>query len=232
MVAAHPLPGFAVGASEPWKALTWEERQRTLAGIVPEARPYFERLIDTAKEWGMRPWIITALRTCKEQDGLSQSAVSGCKSWHTLGRAIDVQLQSDDGKVDEREPYEYLGEWWESLGGTWGGRWKKSYPNGIKPFQNAGAGDVVHFQWTPPPLTSSVPPSICDHTDCEASVDRYLTREWKKPSGRLPEVWEAGTIPTPIMTVKSKPNVTDLVLVGLSVATVVLIARGLKQRGS
>lgn len=255
LAAQHPIPGLETGltpqqhpyafigmaeqqhshavigaAARPWEALSAEKRLHTLDGIVPEARPYFERLMSTARDWGMRPWIISALRTCREQDGLSQSAVRSCKSWHTLGRAIDVQLQSADGKVDDREPYEKLGEWWESIGGTWGGRWERSYPDGIEPFRNAGPGDVVHFQWTPPPLTTSVPPTLCDHSDCEGTRERYLAAEWRKRGGHFPEQWaEGATHPLIAKPPTARASGAQWLLVGIASLTLLTL---LGRRGA
>ena len=153
-----------------WRGLEWK---RDLNGTVPAARPHFEQLIAQAKAWGMRPWLISALRPCtKVKPG---SKVAGCRSWHALGRAVDVQLQSARGKIDDREPYEKLGRWWEEKGGIWGGDFG-GYPNGVPGFEKAGPGDVAHFQWTDG--LAVVPDSICSHDDCEASVASYLDSQW------------------------------------------------------
>ncbi len=51
------------------------------------------------------------------------------KSKHQRWRAGDVLVLAWDGNKFQSkwrpiEPYEILGEFWEGLGGTWGGRWK------------------------------------------------------------------------------------------------------------
>ena len=65
------------------------------------------------------------------------------KSRHQRWRAGDILILAWDGrrfqsKWRPREPYEILGEFWEDLGGTWGGRWKE---RGITAFD-----DPYHFQ--------------------------------------------------------------------------------------
>lgn len=105
-----------------------ENLHHTLDGIVPAARPYFDALLARAESWGMQPVIGDALRTCADQAATSQID----RSWHVFGRAVDLQLRGADA-------YRRLGEWWESVGGTWGGRWTVTYPPD---------GDFQHFQWS------------------------------------------------------------------------------------
>lgn len=44
------------------------------------------------------------------------------KSCHKLRLAIDLNLFKDGKFLDTTEDHKELGEWWESQGGTWGGR--------------------------------------------------------------------------------------------------------------
>lgn len=53
------------------------------------------------------------------------------KGFHPKGLAIDLNAFVDDIYLRETESYAVLGEYWESLGGTWGGRWN----------------DGNHFSW-------------------------------------------------------------------------------------
>lgn len=54
----------------------------------------------------------------------------GCgirNSVHCVGLALDLCVYSEDGKyLTDIEFYRALGEYWESLGGSWGGRFKDS----------------------------------------------------------------------------------------------------------
>lgn len=163
--------------------LSAKQRLHSLAGIVPEARAPFDELLAQAKAWQMSPYISSALRTCKEQGALKgQSAVSSCKSWHTLGRAVDLELRNEDGSPGDRGTYELLGEWWEAHGGIWGGRWLKSYPEGLAGFPEAGPGDPVHFQWTGKAI--GVPAALCPSglnlDECQRAADHYLTYQWSR----------------------------------------------------
>lgn len=53
------------------------------------------------------------------------------KSCHKIRLAVDFNLFKDGNYLSTMEHYQVLGEYWESLGGTWGGRF--------------GSGDANHF---------------------------------------------------------------------------------------
>jgi len=64
--------------------------------------------------------------------------VAAGKSWtrhslHLHGLAMDIFLWLDGKLTWNWEDYLFLGEYWEKLGGVWGGRWKTR--------------DAVHFQY-------------------------------------------------------------------------------------
>jgi hypothetical protein len=44
------------------------------------------------------------------------------KSFHKLRLAIDLNLFKDGKFLEGTEHHKELGEWWESIGGSWGGR--------------------------------------------------------------------------------------------------------------
>lgn len=44
------------------------------------------------------------------------------RSYHKLRLAIDLNLFKDGVYLEGTEAHRPLGEWWESQGGTWGGR--------------------------------------------------------------------------------------------------------------
>ena len=44
-------------------------------------------------------------------------------SLHYIRLAIDLNLFKDGEYLDQGDDHQYLGEYWESLGGSWGGRW-------------------------------------------------------------------------------------------------------------
>lgn len=144
-----------------------QERLKTLAYLVPDARAAFEKLIAEANTRGVHPTIVSAVRTCCEEHNLASAKGKGTRSWHVLGRAVDIELHLGAPADDPAKFYRELGEWWEALGGTWGGRWTTSWPNA--PGVPGAAGDVMHFQFTPPPL-GDIPPAELWPTGAECSV--------------------------------------------------------------
>ena len=52
-------------------------------------------------------------------------------SFHYKRLAIDLNLFRDGKYLTQTEDHQPLGEFWESIGGTWGGRW----------------GDGNHYSW-------------------------------------------------------------------------------------
>lgn len=160
----------------PWDQFTKDERLHTLSALVPEAREPFARLLEQAKIWNMGPAIVSARRTCDEETHLAASNMKDkTRSWHVLGRAVDVELR---GKVRD---YKKLGEWWEDQGGTWGGIWTSLYPQA--PGVPGMSGDVMHFQWTHG--AEAVPRDIWDPSlPCDEKVNDYMAREWNTEPGR------------------------------------------------
>ncbi len=153
----------------------------TLDDLIPEVRPHFEELFAQAADMGLSTWIGPrgAGRTCAQQNALSPAATgaSGCQSWHVLGRAVDLQIRPWSYK-----DYRALGEWWESIGGFWGGRW----------LQFGEMGDSAHFHWPEEGFPPGVPPgcpSGAGEAACEEYRDRYLTEAaaYRRPLG----VWTA-----------------------------------------
>lgn len=144
----------------------------TLDDIVPDARGKFRELLQIAEELGMKPAIRSAGRTCAEQlalygQGSSTTQANLCRSWHVLGRAIDLNLHPNDCAT-----YTELGEIWEDMGGQWGGRWK----------QFGDCGDAGHFQYAP---GAAVPESVCPNDisvhECDRIREAYLVAEGNQP---------------------------------------------------
>lgn len=131
------------------------QRLKTLAWLVPDAREAFERLLAEATRRGYLPSIVSAVRTCAEETNLaSNPSRTPKRSWHVLGRAVDIELHLGAPKDDPAKFYRELADWWVQQGGTWGGHWETSF----QPFPGVTT-DVMHFQWTPglgdsPPRTT------------------------------------------------------------------------------
>lgn len=73
------------------------------------------RLIDKAFELGFEVTLGDAYRDPRCPYGRPQS-------YHKQRLAIDLNLFRDGHYLVETEDHRELGEWWESVGGTWGGR--------------------------------------------------------------------------------------------------------------
>jgi hypothetical protein len=102
-----------------------------LSELTPDTRARVEELLGAASELGIEAKITSGLRSCAEQTLLHEKGitpVTGCRSWHVQGRAVDLYIGSWDPAA-----YAPLGARWEKMGGIWGGRW----------------GDAVHFEWHP-----------------------------------------------------------------------------------
>lgn len=92
------------------------------------------KLICFAYGQGITLFALEWYRTPERQKEL----VAAGKSWtmnskHIDGLAVDLCILKD-GKVSwDNEDYKPLGEFWEKLGGRWGGSWKQK--------------DSVHFEY-------------------------------------------------------------------------------------
>lgn len=104
------------------------------------------RLLLKAWELGIPVIVFTFYRSPEDQvNEFAAGRSRTMDSRHACWLAIDVALWDDmdkDGTVDKFEicwkgdaRYITLGQYWESLGGVWGGRWE--VPN-----------DPYHFEWS------------------------------------------------------------------------------------
>jgi hypothetical protein len=113
---------------------------RALADLTPDTRAAAERLLGFARSRGLNPVIQSTARTCSEQNALfaqgpTVTRVEGCRSWHVMGRAIDVHIGSENCA-----DYLPLAAFWKQMGGRWGGE----FP---------GFPDCVHFELPHPDKT-------------------------------------------------------------------------------
>ncbi|EEA2960285.1 M15 family peptidase [Salmonella enterica subsp. enterica serovar Heidelberg] len=102
--------------------MTLSEKQQLFTIMVAN-------LIHWAEEHGYRLTFGEAYRT-PEQAALNAKKGSGItNSLHTRRLAVDFNLFVNGQYQTRTEDYLPLGEYWESLGGSWGGRFK-SRPDG------------------------------------------------------------------------------------------------------
>lgn len=100
------------------------------------------KLLAFAQAEGIKVLMYQLFRTEEQQHELflaGKSNADGKKklSYHQLGRAADIAVMKENSIIWPRVPeYEHLGEYWKSLGGTWGGDFKAEK---VK-------DDIYHFQ--------------------------------------------------------------------------------------
>lgn len=94
------------------------DKQRRFAKLVP-------RLIDMAHNLGYEVTLGDAYRDPRVFGNVGEKAGYGNpSSLHKSRLAIDLNLFKDKKYLHDDDGYKALGEWWESQGGTWGGRFK------------------------------------------------------------------------------------------------------------
>lgn len=82
------------------------------------------RLIDKATELGYEVTFGEAYRF-PEQAALNAKSGTGiANSLHTQRLAIDLNLFKNGKYITNETGHKELGEWWESIGGAWGGRFR------------------------------------------------------------------------------------------------------------
>lgn len=98
------------------------ERQFKFSRLLP-------KLFDKAFELGYEITVGEVYRT-PEQAKINASKGSGISnSLHTQRLAIDIQLFLAGNYLNKSDSYRLLGEYWESLGGSWGGRFTRQDGN-------------------------------------------------------------------------------------------------------
>lgn len=98
--------------------MTLREKQSKFSAMVA-------RLIDKALELGYEVTLGDAYRDPRLHGAIGiKQGYGHSKSCHKLRLAIDLNLFKDGKFLPSSEDHKQLGEWWESQGGTWGGRFK------------------------------------------------------------------------------------------------------------
>ena len=91
-------------------------KQKRFAKMLP-------RLIDKAHELGFEVSIGDVFRDPRVHGIFGvKKGYSAAKSVHKLKLAVDINLFWNGVLVRDTKGHQQLGEWWESQGGSWGGR--------------------------------------------------------------------------------------------------------------
>jgi hypothetical protein len=94
---------------------TLRQKQSRFARMVP-------RLIDWAFANGYEVTLGEAERAKAQAALYAKSGKGIADSLHNIRLAIDLHLFRDGVYLNSTEAHRPLGEFWESIGGTWGGR--------------------------------------------------------------------------------------------------------------
>lgn len=79
-------------------------------------------LIQYAYEIGYELTFAEAYRTPEQAQRNAEAGTGIANSLHTDRLAVDFNLFKDGRYLTETEDHRKLGEFWESIGGSWGGR--------------------------------------------------------------------------------------------------------------
>jgi len=98
--------------------MSLREQQSKFAAMVAD-------LIKKAGEMGYEVTLGDAYRDPRLHGNPGvKKGYSSANSFHKSRLAIDLNLFRDGKYLSSSDDHRPLGEWWESIGGTWGGRWK------------------------------------------------------------------------------------------------------------
>lgn len=87
------------------------------------------RLIVQAAAMGYAVTLGEAYRSDQEAARLAVTGAGIARSLHCQRLAIDLNLFRDGKYLTDTADYLPLGEWWESIGGAWGGRFGRADGN-------------------------------------------------------------------------------------------------------
>lgn len=96
---------------------TLREKQSRFARMVAQ-------LIDHATTLGYDVTLGEAYRSPEEAARLAKAGRGIARSLHGDRLAIDINLFKGGQYLNTTEDHRQLGEWWESIGGAWGGRFR------------------------------------------------------------------------------------------------------------
>ena len=98
--------------------MTLGEQQRLFVRLLP-------RLFDYAHSMGYELTLGDGYRDPRVFGAIGEQKGYGHpKSAHKQRLAIDLNLFKDGRYINDHEGHQQMGEWWESQGGAWGGRFQ------------------------------------------------------------------------------------------------------------
>jgi len=98
--------------------MTLRQKQSKFADMVAA-------LIITARQLGYEVTFAEAYRPPETAKLYAEQGRGSASSLHTKRLAIDLNLFRDGRYLSNTKAHTPLGEYWESIGGTWGGRFER-----------------------------------------------------------------------------------------------------------
>lgn len=102
--------------------MSLSDRQQQFTRLVAQ-------LILFANKQGYELTFGEAYRTQEQANKYAAMGIGSANSLHVKRLAIDFNLFKDGKYLTGTEEYKELGEYWESIGGQWGGRFKRGDGN-------------------------------------------------------------------------------------------------------
>jgi len=140
-----------------------------LEDLTPDTRRVAEKLIQLASLRGIKIKVVSTLRSCEDQAKIYASntpekkvtGASGCRSWHTWGRAVDVIILDENGKMVPGSDHKYdeLGDIGKSLGMIWGGNF-------------SWGRDAGHFEYHPGLSINDLCPDSSNEA-CQEQISKH-----------------------------------------------------------
>lgn len=112
-----------IGTNQEW--ILWRRKQlesETLREKQTRFALMFSHLIQHAVNEGFEITLGEVYRPPETAKIFAQRKIGIAGSLHTSRLAVDVMLFKGQKYLTKGSDYEFLGVWWESIGGTWGGR--------------------------------------------------------------------------------------------------------------
>lgn len=118
-------PPYPFPAGSPGPPPLTPAESEIVASLTPDMQQFLAQVLTVAAAEGLRPQLVSGRRSCAEQaanytkgrtaPGQIVTDAKGCRSWHVVGRAVDVKFPGEGP-----EPYRRLGAIAIRYGGVWG----------------------------------------------------------------------------------------------------------------
>lgn len=99
-----------------------------MSALMEKQGRFAQMVAALLQEAAKRGYVVTLGEAWRSPQEAARQAAAGAgiaASLHRLRLAIDINLFKGGAYLSASEDYRELGEWWESVGGSWGGRFSR-----------------------------------------------------------------------------------------------------------